>query len=128
MDMLNVMIVDDAAFMRRVLRMILEDIGHRVVAEASNGLEAVQMYRIVKPELVTMDITMPEMDGICALKEILSFDPTAKVIMCSAMGQRHLIMEAIRSGASDFVVKPVQKERVIQAINYVFEMNLNKVH
>jgi len=128
MDMLKIMIVDDAAFMRRVLRMILEDLGHQIIAEAANGLEAVQMYRIVKPDLVTLDITMPEMDGISALKEILKFDSAAKVIMCSAMGQRHLIMEAIRSGASDFVVKPVQRERVLQAINYVFDMNLNRVH
>lgn len=113
----NVMIVDDAAFMRMKLKDILEKNGYKVVAEAQNGVEAVEKYKAEKPNLVTMDITMPEMDGVEALKEIKAFDPAARVVMCSAMGQQGMVMDAIRSGAVDFIVKPFDSDRVIKALD-----------
>ncbi|WP_407371280.1 response regulator [Carnobacterium sp.] len=113
----NVMIVDDAAFMRMKLKDILEKNGYKVVAEAQNGVEAVEKYKAEKPDLVTMDITMPEMDGVDALKEIKAFDPAARVVMCSAMGQQGMVMDAIRSGAVDFIVKPFDSDRVIKALD-----------
>lgn len=115
----NVMIVDDAAFMRMKLKDILEKNGYTVVAEAQNGIEAVEKYKAEKPNLVTMDITMPEMDGVEALKEIKAFDPNAKILMCSAMGQQSMVMDAIRAGAVDFIVKPFDTERVIHALDKV---------
>ncbi|WP_028551830.1 response regulator [Paenibacillus sp. UNC451MF] len=121
--MAKVMVVDDAAFMRMVLKTMLTEEGHEVVAEAANGLEAVQAYATVKPDLVTMDITMPELDGVGAVKEIHKIDPGAKIIMCSAMGQKAMVVEAITSGAKDFVVKPFQKERVIESVNKVLGIN-----
>lgn len=121
--MAKVMVVDDAAFMRMVLRTMLTEEGHEVVAEAANGLEAVQAYPTVRPDLVTMDITMPELDGVGALKEIQKIDPGAKVIMCSAMGQKAMVVDAITAGAKDFVVKPFQKERVIESVNKVLGIN-----
>lgn len=113
----RVLVVDDAIFMRMKLKDILEKNGFEVVAEAQNGLEAVEKYKAEKPDLVTMDITMPEMDGITALKEIKKIDPNAKVIMCSAMGQQSMVMEAIQSGASDFIVKPFDVDRVSQSLS-----------
>jgi two-component system chemotaxis response regulator CheY len=114
--MIKVMVVDDTAFMRYRMRDILEDLGIQVVAEAKNGKEAVDLYVRERPDLVTMDITMPEMDGVTAVKRIIELHSTAKIIMCSAMGQRQMVVDAIRSGARDFVVKPVQKERIQEAI------------
>jgi two-component system chemotaxis response regulator CheY len=114
--MATVMVVDDAAFMRLILRSILIEGGHEVIAEAANGLEAVQIYMKVRPELVTMDITMPEMDGVEAMKEIRKFDPAAKIVVCSAMGQKASVVEAMISGAKDFIVKPFQKERVLETV------------
>ena len=114
--MTRVLIVDDAAFMRMMIKDILEKNGFEVVGEASNGLKAVEMYKKDKPDIVTMDITMPDMDGIQAVKAIKEFDPTAKVIMCSAMGQQSMVMDAIRAGARDFIVKPFQADRVLEAI------------
>ena len=102
----KVLIVDDAAFMRMMLRDILAKNGFDVVGEADNGKVAVQMYNELKPDVVTMDITMPEMDGIAAVKEIKAADPGAKIVMVSAMGQQAMVIEAIRSGAADFIVKP----------------------
>ncbi|MGP6140335.1 MULTISPECIES: response regulator [unclassified Jeotgalibaca] len=96
----NILVVDDAAFMRMKLKDILEKNGYTVVGEAANGLEAVSLYQEVKPDLVTMDITMPEMDGIDALKRIKALDAGAKVIMCSAMGQQGMVMDAIKAGPS----------------------------
>ncbi|TJX66290.1 response regulator [Soehngenia saccharolytica] len=113
----RVLVVDDAIFMRMKLKDILEKNGFEVVAEAQNGLEAVEKYKAEKPDLVTMDITMPEMDGITALKEIKKIDPNAKVIMCSAMGQQSMVMEAIQSGAIDFIVKPFDVDRVSQSLS-----------
>lgn len=115
----KVLIVDDAVFMRMKLRDILEKNGYEVVAEAQNGLEAVEKYKQDSPDLVTMDITMPEMDGVTALKEIKAFDADAKVIMCSAMGQQSMVMEAIQTGALDFIVKPFDTDRVLQSIERV---------
>lgn len=112
----KVLIVDDAAFMRMMLRDILAKNGFEVVGEADNGKVAVQMYNELKPDVVTMDITMPEMDGIAAVKEIKAADPSAKVVMVSAMGQQAMVIEAIRSGAADFIVKPFQPDRVLEAL------------
>lgn len=112
----KVLIVDDAAFMRMMLRDILSKNGFDVVGEAENGKVAVQMYKDLKPDVVTMDITMPEMDGIAAVKEIKAADPAAKVVMVSAMGQQAMVIEAIRSGAADFIVKPFQPDRVLEAL------------
>ncbi|KRQ85995.1 Chemotaxis protein CheY [Caloramator mitchellensis] len=115
----RVLIVDDAAFMRMMLKDILVKNGYEVAGEAPNGLKAVELYKQEKPDVVTMDITMPEMDGIQAVKEIKSFDPNAKIVMCSAMGQQAMVMEAIKSGAKDFIVKPFQPERVLEALKKV---------
>ncbi|NEW04715.1 response regulator [Paenibacillus sp. SYP-B3998] len=115
----KIMIVDDAAFMRAMLKDILTTLDYEVVAEGSSGLEAVHLYRRLKPDLVTMDITMPEMDGITALKEIKLFDSQAKVIMCSAMGQQKLVVESFQAGAKDFLVKPFNKDRIVDAIGKV---------
>lgn len=117
--MARVLIVDDAAFMRMMIKDILEKNGFEVIGEANNGLKAVELYKKEKPDVVTMDITMPDMDGIQAVKEIKAFDPAAKVIMCSAMGQQSMVMDAIRAGARDFIVKPFQADRVLEAINKV---------
>lgn len=120
--MAKIMIVDDAAFMRMVIKGMVTEGGHEVVGEATNGAEAIQKYSALNPDLVTMDITMPEMDGIQALKGIRQIDPKAKIIMCSAMGQQSLVVEAISAGAKDFLVKPFQKEKVNEAIAKVMDI------
>ncbi|WP_169083070.1 response regulator [Paenibacillus sp. PL91] len=112
----RILIVDDAAFMRMMIRDILSKNGYEVVGEAQDGAQAVEKYKELKPDLTTMDITMPEMDGISALKEIKKLDSNAKVIMCSAMGQQAMVIDAIQAGAKDFIVKPFQADRVIEAI------------
>ena len=112
----QILICDDAAFMRMMLKDILVKEGYEVVGEAVNGADGVEKYNSLKPDLVTMDITMPEMDGIAALKAIRANDASAKVIMCSAMGQQAMVVESIQAGARDFIVKPFQKDRVIEAI------------
>ena len=114
--MAKVLIVDDAAFMRMMIKDILEKNNFDIVGEASNGLIAVDLYKKEKPDVVTMDITMPDMDGIEAVKAIREFDPNAKIIMCSAMGQQSMVMDAIKAGAKDFIVKPFQPDRVLEAI------------
>ncbi|MFC4302251.1 response regulator [Cohnella boryungensis] len=119
--MAKIMVVDDAAFLRAMLRDILVKAGHEVVFEAQNGREAVDKYKAVRPDLVTMDITMPVMEGVEAVKEIRKFDPAANIVMCSAMGQKNLIIEAIQSGAKDFIVKPFQSNRVLEAISKAIE-------
>ncbi len=118
-EMARILIVDDAAFMRMMVKDILSKNGHEVVGEAGDGAQAVTMYKDLKPELVTMDITMPEMDGITSLREIKKVDAAAKVIMCSAMGQQAMVIDAIQAGARDFIVKPFQADRVLEAINKV---------
>ncbi|MBB6449290.1 two-component system chemotaxis response regulator CheY [Geomicrobium halophilum] len=115
----SVLIVDDASFMRMMIKDILDKNDFVIVGEAENGKEAVEKYKELKPAFVTMDITMPEMDGIQALKEIQAYDARAKVIMCSAMGQQAMVIEAIQAGAKDFVVKPFQADRVLDAVNKV---------
>ncbi|SKA72737.1 two-component system, chemotaxis family, response regulator CheY [Clostridium sp. USBA 49] len=115
----KVLIVDDAAFMRMMIKDILEKNGLQVIGEANNGIKALELYKKEKPDIVTMDITMPDMDGIEAVKAIRAYDPSAKIIMCSAMGQQTMVMDAIRAGAKDFIVKPFQADRVIEAINKV---------
>jgi len=117
--MAKILIVDDAAFMRMMIKDILEKNGFEVIGEAKNGMKAVELYKKERPDVVTMDITMPVMDGIQAVKEIRAFDPTAKIIMCSAMGQQSMVMDAIKSGARDFIVKPFQPDRVLEAIRKV---------
>lgn len=115
----RILIVDDAKFMRMTLTNILKKANHEIVGEAENGKMAVTMYKTLKPELVTMDITMPEMSGIEAVKEIRGEFPDAKIIMCSAVGQQKMVVEAIEKGAKDFIVKPFDENRVLDAINRV---------
>ncbi|MDE5588777.1 MAG: response regulator [Acetatifactor sp.] len=115
----NILICDDAAFMRMMIKDILSKNGYNVAGEAENGMKAVEKFKEVTPDLVLMDITMPEMDGIAALKEIKKLDAGAKVIMCSAMGQQAMVIESIQAGAKDFIVKPFQAERVLEAVKKV---------
>ncbi len=114
--MARVLVVDDAAFMRKMVSDALSKGGHEVVGEAGNGVEAVAQYQALKPEVTTLDITMPEKDGLAALREIIALDPAARVIMCSALGQESKVLESIKAGAKDFVVKPFQPDRVIEAV------------
>ena len=112
----GILIVDDVAFMRMVIKNILTKEGYEIAGEASDGKQAVEMYNELKPALVLLDITMPEMDGIEALKKIIAADPSAKVVMCSALGQSSMVIEAIQAGARDYIVKPFQPDRVIEAV------------
>lgn len=115
----NILICDDAAFMRMMIKDILTKNGYNIAGEAENGAKAVEKYNELKPDLVLMDITMPEMDGIQAIKKIKETDPNASVIMCSAMGQQAMVIESIQSGAKDFIVKPFQADRVLEAVQKV---------
>ncbi len=115
----NILICDDAAFMRMMIKDILTKNGYNVIGEAENGVKAVEKYLELKPDLTLMDITMPEMDGILALKKIKENDAGATVIMCSAMGQQAMVIESIQAGAKDFIVKPFQADRVIEAVKKV---------
>jgi two-component system, chemotaxis family, chemotaxis protein CheY len=115
----RIVVTDDAAFMRMMLKNILVQGGYEVVGEAENGQKAIAKYFELKPDLITLDITMPEMDGATAAKEILSRDSKANVVMCSAMGQQAIVVEAIMAGAKDFIVKPFQTERVIEAVKRI---------
>ncbi|MBS3898558.1 MAG: response regulator [Dethiobacter sp.] len=115
----QVLITDDTAFMRMTLKNILEKNGYQVVGEAEDGQVAVDKYLELRPDLVTMDITMPRMDGITAIKKIIEADPEAKIVVCSAMGQKALVIEALSAGAKDFIVKPFQAERIINAVQKV---------
>lgn len=115
----KVVIVDDAAFMRMMIKDILTKSGYEVVGEADNGIKAVEKYKELTPDLVLMDITMPEMNGIDAVKTIKEIDPGAKIVMCSAMGQQAMVIESIQAGARDFIVKPFQADRVLEAVRKV---------
>ena len=115
----TVLVCDDAIFMRTMITDILSQAGYDIVGEAESGAQAVQRFRDLKPDLVTMDIVMPDMGGIEAVREIVKLDPDAKVLMCSAMGQQALVVEAIQAGAKDFVVKPFQPSRVLEAVQRV---------
>lgn len=112
----RIMIVDDTAFMRRMLRDLLVKEGYEIAAEAANGREAVEQYLQEQPDLVIMDITMPEMDGIAAVREIISHNPNARIVMCSALGQQELVLESLEAGALDFVMKPFLPAKVLEAI------------
>lgn len=112
----RILVVDDAAFMRMMLKDILSKNGYEIVGEGENGAIGLEKYLELRPDLVTMDITMPEMDGITAIKEIRRIDPSARVIMCSAMGQQAMVIDAIQAGAKDFIVKPFQPDRVLEAV------------
>ncbi|NOU97163.1 response regulator [Paenibacillus sp. LMG 31456] len=120
--MARIMVVDDSMFMRLMIKNILSELGHEIVAEASNGLEAVALFLQHSPDLVTLDITMPEMDGITALKEIKSYKSDSKIIMVSAMGQQSFVIQTITLGASDFITKPFDKDRVAEAVKKVLNM------
>lgn len=117
----KILICDDTKFMRVTLRNLLEKEGYQVVGEAENGKILIEKYKILSPDLVLMDITMPEMDGISALLAIMQIDPNAKVVICSAMGQNEIVIKAIKIGAKDFVVKPFENERVIMSVKNVLE-------
>jgi two-component system chemotaxis response regulator CheY len=115
----RILICDDAIFMRTMIADILTGAGYEVAGQAESGLQAVERYKTVKPDLVTMDIVMPDMGGIDAVKAIVAIDPDARILMCSAMGQQALVVEAIQAGAKDFVVKPFQPARVLEAVQRV---------
>ncbi len=115
----GILVVDDAAFMRMMIKDVLTKNGYVVLGEAENGQKAIEKYKELSPDLVIMDITMPEVDGIQAVKEIKKFDPAAKIVMCSAMGQQAMVIESIQAGARDFIVKPFQADRVIEAVKKV---------
>ncbi len=117
----RILVTDDAAFMRMMIKDILTKAGFEIVGEAENGKQAVDKYKELKPDLVTMDITMPEMDGLEALKAIRAIDSAAKVVMCSAMGQQAMVVEAVQNGARDFIVKPFQSDKVLESINKVIK-------
>lgn len=114
---MNILVVDDAMFMRKMLEGILTKHGHTIVGEASNGKEALSVYKKCHPDLVTMDITMPEVDGIEGVKLIKEYDKDAVIVMCSAMGQQAMVIDAIQAGAKDFIVKPFDEGRIISAIS-----------
>lgn len=116
---LKILLVDDAAFMRMILRRILENQGHEIIGEGENGVMGLQKYKELKPDLVFMDITMPEMDGLSTITQIRNWDPNATIIVCSAMGQKPMVFQAIKSGAIDFIEKPFNEESVINAVNAV---------
>ncbi len=113
---MKILVVDDANLARAMLRKMLEDNGYREVLEAANGLEAIDLYQEHHPALVTMDITMPEMDGITAIKKIMEIDANANIIVCSALGQKEIVMEAISAGAKHFLVKPFEPDKVVKII------------
>lgn len=116
MEQVTFLVVDDAIFMRTVLKKMLTEAEFKVIGEAGNGIQAIEMAKVLQPDIVTLDITMPEMDGIEAIEKILEVSPKTKIIMCSAMGQHSKVVEAIKKGAKDFIVKPFEKTRVLEAI------------
>ena len=119
--MARILVADDASFMRQMIREIVEEAGHEVVAEASDGIEAIEQFKKHHPDVVTMDIVMPRRSGIDAVKGIMEVDPTACVVMCSALGQETLVQEALQAGARDFIVKPFKPDAVIATLRKVLE-------
>lgn len=120
--MARILIVDDAKFMRETLETILSNDGHTIVGKAENGKEAVALYKEFRPDLVTMDITMPIMNGIEAIKKIIDIDNEASIVACSALSQQKVVVEAIESGAKDFIVKPFDEHRVLESVNQTLEL------
>jgi len=116
MEMTSVLVVDDAMFMRTMLKRLLTEAGFEVAGEAENGQMAVERYQELKPDVVMMDITMPKMDGLEALKEIMKIDPEAKVVMCTALGQERTVMEAVQTGAKDYIIKPFKADNVLEVL------------
>ena len=116
LTMAKILTVDDAAFMRRIIKTTLRRAGYTEIYEAADGVQAIEKYNQLKPNLVLMDITMPNMNGLNALKAIRAADPNANVVMCTAMGQENMVIEAIRSGAKDFIVKPFKPERILSVV------------
>ena len=112
----TILLADDLSFMRMVQKEILEEKGFEIVAEASDGLEAIEKYEQTRPDIIILDITMPNMNGLDAMHKIFDIDPKARIIMCSALGQQQLIVEAIKAGVKDFIVKPFKPERILSAI------------
>ncbi len=117
--MAKILVVDDSRTTRRILKQMLEDMGHEVVGEATNGEEGLAKYKELAPDLTTMDITMPNMDGVEALRQIREYDPQAKVIMVSAAGQKHKVLAAMKAGAAEFLTKPLAAEDIVERINQV---------
>lgn len=117
----KILIVDDAAFMRMIIKDILTKNGYQIAGEGENGLQAIELFKSVSPDLMLMDITMPQMDGIEALKKIMEINSHAKIIMCSAMGQQSMVIDAIKAGAKDFIVKPFQSDRILEAVKKVLD-------
>ena len=115
----RVLIVDDTLFMRVKLKSLLKNCECEIVGEAENGLQAIEQFKLLRPDITTMDITMPEMDGVTALREIKSIDPSAKIVMVSAMGQEDIVKEAIKGGARHFIVKPFQDDKVKEVISRI---------
>ena len=120
--MYKILVVDDAGFMRMMIKTCLTKTGYPNVIEGEDGEKAIALYKAEKPDLVFMDITMPNLDGIGALKGIKEFDPAAKIVMCSAMGQEAMVMEAIKEGAMDFIVKPFKQDRIIQTVTKILPL------
>jgi len=119
--MARILVADDASFMRQIIRDILEGEGHEIVAEASDGVQAVEEWKKHQPDVVTMDIVMPRRSGIDAVKGIIELDPKACVVMCSALGQETLVQEALQAGAKDFIVKPFKPDAVLETLRRVLE-------
>lgn len=115
--MKNILVADDSMFMRQMLKELLPKDDFKVIGEASTGKEAITKYNELNPDLVTMDITMPDMDGISAVKKIMEINPKAKIVMVSAMGQKPMIKEALEAGAKDFIIKPFDREKIISVLN-----------
>ena len=113
---MGILVVDDSVFMRMMIVNMLKKFDLNVIGEACNGIEAIQKFKELKPSLVTMDITMPELDGVSSIKEIIKIDPSAKIIVCSAMGQEAMVVEAIKAGAKSFLIKPLEEERVLNEV------------
>jgi two-component system chemotaxis response regulator CheY len=119
--MARILVADDASFMRQIIREILESEGHEIVAEASDGMQAVEAFKRHQPDVVTMDIVMPRRSGIDAVRGIIALDPTARIVMCSALGQETLVTEALQAGAVDFIVKPFKPDAVLATLRRVLE-------
>ncbi|MCY6369421.1 response regulator [Clostridium ganghwense] len=120
--MASILVVDDAIFMRKKLKSILESVGHEVVAEANNGSKAVSAYKTYKPDLITMDISMPNNDGIGALEQIINYDNKAKIIMISSVQEKNIIVDAVIKGAKGYILKPFSEEKIVETINEILEL------